>query len=69
MPAGASGRVVVEIDVELKRRLYSVLARRGMTMKAWLTAAASDYIRGVEQPNLGILSGGMSVRARNEEAR
>lgn len=38
MPAGASGRIVVDIDPATKRLIYSALKRRGLTMREWLLA-------------------------------
>lgn len=35
MARGKSGRVVIEMDAEVKRRLYAVLAERSMTLKEW----------------------------------
>jgi len=52
MPKGESGRVVIEVDVELKRELYSALARQGLTMKAWFVAGARDWIRSRQQARL-----------------
>lgn len=45
MPRSPSGRVVVEIDPELKAELYSVLALERLTLRAWLTREASAYVR------------------------
>jgi hypothetical protein len=44
LPRGASGRVVLEIDPETKRELYAILARQGLTLKAWFLREAQDYI-------------------------
>lgn len=44
MSIGPSGRVVVEIDPELKRKLYSELAIRGVTLKEWFTKAAETLV-------------------------
>ena len=44
MPQGKSGRVVVVLDTSLKRALYSVLAREGRTLKAWLTEQAEAHV-------------------------
>lgn len=54
---GESGRVVVELDPDLKRRLHGALAREGVTLKRWLTGLAEQYISEQEQPRLpGIVS-------------
>lgn len=44
MSIGPSGRVVVEIDPDLKRRLYSVLAIEGITLKEWFTSKAEALV-------------------------
>ena len=44
MAIGPSGRVVVEIDTSLKRRLYSVLAIEGITLKEWFTLKAEALV-------------------------
>ena len=49
---GESGRVVVELDPELKRRLYSALAKESVTLKRWFINLAEQYISEQEQPHL-----------------
>ena len=44
MSIGGSGRIVLEVDPQLKRRLYAALATDGSTLKAWFTKEASSYI-------------------------
>ena len=41
---GNSGRVVIEIDPELKRELYSVLTREGLTLKDWFVKHAIGFV-------------------------
>jgi hypothetical protein len=43
---GRSGRVVLEIDPEVKRRLYGKLAHEGRTLKAWFLERAEAYLAG-----------------------
>lgn len=52
MPKGDSGRVVIEIEPNLKRRLYSRLAVENLTLKEWFVVAATRYIAEQEQPIL-----------------
>lgn len=52
MPQGKSGRIVIEIDRELKRRLYSSLASRGLTLKDWFIVTAGEFIQAEKQPTL-----------------
>jgi hypothetical protein len=43
MSRGESGRIVIEVDAELKRRLYSVLALSNSTLKDWFIQSATRY--------------------------
>lgn len=52
MPKGESGRVVIEVDPNLKRRLYSALAIDGSTLKNWFISVAENYVSEHEQPSL-----------------
>lgn len=49
---GSSGRIVVEIDPELKNELYIELARRNLTLKAWFIAVSEHLIASSRQPSL-----------------
>lgn len=44
MSIGSSGRIVIEVEPEVKRHLYSVLARDGMTLKDWFLREAHAYL-------------------------
>jgi len=44
MSIGASGRIVIEIEKDIKRELYSILSREGLTLKEWFLQSASTYI-------------------------
>jgi hypothetical protein len=52
MSKGESGRVVIEVEPALKRRLYSALAIDNSTLKQWFIAAAEQYVEEREQPSL-----------------
>ena len=52
MPRGNSGRVVVEIDVELKQQLHGALASDGSTLKEWFIANAEEFLERRNQPLL-----------------
>jgi hypothetical protein len=52
MARSKSGRVVIETDPDLKRRLYMQLARDERTLKEWFTEVASAYVEQKEQPPL-----------------
>lgn len=44
MPIGPSGRIVVEFDAELKRRLHARLRSEGRDFKAWLLERVQEYL-------------------------
>ena len=52
MAKGQSGRVVIELDPQLKRDLYSALASDGSTLKAWFIRVAETYLTERQQPRL-----------------
>lgn len=45
MAKGSSGRIVLEIDSNLKRKLYSVIALENKTLKDWFIECANDYVK------------------------
>lgn len=47
-----SGRLVVEIDPELKLALHSALAADGRTLKEWVVTTAGEYLARRRQPRL-----------------
>lgn len=44
MAIGSSGRIVLEIEPDLKRKLYASLALEQMTLKEWFIAMAKNQI-------------------------
>ena len=50
MPKANSGRIVVAVDPDLKRRLYSVLAMDNSTLKDWFIRSAENYIDKKHKP-------------------
>ena len=52
MARGRSGRVVLEIDAELKRQIYAALENKQQTMKDWFIGEAERLIYGEKQPSL-----------------
>lgn len=44
MAIGKSNRVVIDLDPKLKRKLYSTLAKRGLSLKEWFEKKARQFI-------------------------
>jgi hypothetical protein len=53
MSIGNSGRVVVEVDPELKKALHATLVRDGLTLKEWFVKSAETYLTHTSQLTLG----------------
>ena len=49
MAQGPSGRIVIEVDPDLKRRLYAALSLDGTTLKAWFVHQAEQYLASANQ--------------------
>jgi hypothetical protein len=52
MAVGESGRIVIDVDPEVKRRLYSALALSGSTLKDWFLKNALTFCDESRQPLL-----------------
>ena len=52
MSQGPSGRMDVEMEPQLKKRLYASLAVDGLTFKQWLIWQTERYLSEREQPRL-----------------
>lgn len=44
MPVGKSGRIVIEIDPELKKELYRSLGSDDSSLKAWFVSSVQGYL-------------------------
>ena len=44
MAIGSSGRIVIEVDPELKQELHKLLRQNGTNVKEWFTSHAQEYI-------------------------
>ena len=56
MPKGSSGRLVIEIDPELKHELYDALEKEGLTLKDWFLRNTDEFLRDRSQLSLLPLS-------------
>lgn len=45
MAIGESGRIVIEIDPELKKQLYQTLKQDGANLKDWFLENAASYLQ------------------------
>jgi hypothetical protein len=52
MARGKSGRMVIEVDEDLKNHLYVALCARNLTLKDWFIQAAKELIADHQQPQL-----------------
>ncbi|GEA13627.1 hypothetical protein KUL49_40020 [Alteromonas sp. KUL49] len=44
MSIGTSGRLVIEIDPELKQEIYTKLKSNGMTLKEWFLLQSKELL-------------------------
>jgi hypothetical protein len=49
---GESGRIVIEVEPEVKQRLYAALALSGSTLKDWFIKSAANFCEESAQPSL-----------------
>ena len=52
MARGESGRIVIEVDPQAKKRLYAALELSGSTLKDWFLKEAASYCKEVAEPSL-----------------
>lgn len=52
MSIGSSGRIVIEIEPELKRELHSVLRTEGTNLKTWFLNHVEDLLAQKGQQSL-----------------
>ena len=63
MSIGTSGRIVIEIDPELKRQLYAVLDKDGVTLKEWFLKNVDTYLHDSQQLSMKFFEPNSSRRA------
>jgi hypothetical protein len=44
MAKSNSGRIVIEVDPDIKHRLHALLALRGTTLKDWFVECATEFV-------------------------
>ena len=67
MSRGPNGRIVVELEPELKRRLYAELAQEALTFKSWLIDQAERYISDRREPLLFVAEPRSPYGTREEQ--
>ena len=63
---GVSGRIVIDVDPEVKCRLYAALALNGSTLKDWFLENASNFCDQSQQLQLFKKQEHSSSRSRGE---
>lgn len=66
MPVGTSGRIVIEIDPELKQLLHQSLKSDGLNMKDWFLKCAEEYLRSKSQQQVMFDKLGRPIRRANQ---
>lgn len=54
MSIGNSGRVVIELEPELKRELHTALRKEGTNLKAWFVEHAQAFLADKSQMGLAL---------------
>ena len=54
MARGSSGRIVIEIDPEIKQELYDQLEKENSNLKAWFLEHVDSFLKGKQQLSLGL---------------
>ena len=57
MARGPSGRIVIEVEPDLKQALYEALAQDGVSLKQWFVGRAEHFIEERYQMRLELESG------------
>lgn len=65
MARGQSGRLVLEVDPELKRRLHARVAAEGRSLKDWFLEQAERYLSFPQPEQLSLIG----PERNREEAR
>ena len=62
MPVGPSGRIVIEIDPDLKAQLYDALKAEDVSLKEWFLQHVEAYLNNRIQLSLNLEEGQLSRR-------
>lgn len=67
MAIGSSGRIVIEIEPELKQLLHAALQKEGLTLKDWFRDNARKFVYEDKQLGLDFTGGTASAYAKGVE--
>ncbi len=67
MSVGSSGRIVLEIEPDLKKELYKSLAMDSMNMKQWFLQQVSVYMESNNQLPLKLDNGVTNAKGDSNE--
>lgn len=54
MSRGNSGRIVIEIEPDLKNELYQALTKEGVSLKGWFLQNVQSFLANKDQLALGL---------------
>lgn len=57
MSIGKSGRIVIEVEPDIKQELYEVLGKEGKSLKAWFLENAQSFLSEKGQGSLVLSQG------------
>jgi len=62
MPRSKSGRILIEIEPELKEELYDALHKEGINLKSWFLDNVQDYLSDRSQLKLFVVEEDVAMR-------
>lgn len=68
MARGPSGRIVLEVEPELKHAIYAELDRRGITLKEWFLRTVVVELANGAQLELDLAGAGTADNKNKEKA-
>lgn len=66
MSIGNSGRIVIEVEPDFKRSLYSALTREGLSLKEWFLREAETYVSTSAKISFLAVEEGLSLQTAKE---
>ena len=65
MSIGKSGRIVIEVEPDLKKELYAALGKEGMSLKAWFLANTVSYLADKGQMTLSVTKPQLNIEGKH----